>query len=113
MSGGLILASIIYAFALHNENALVGYFLVGGWQLISVLVHAVNKWFTNDHKRPNYHLLIAFTAIAVLVGFLLPEVLWIMMFILLFVSPFMALYYLRICYSEVYIKMQRPLAALK
>jgi hypothetical protein len=47
------------------------------------------------------------------VGGLLYPLLWIVMITLLFAAPFMAIYYTWLCYDEVYVKMQRPLAALK
>ena len=85
--------------------AFAGYFVVGGWQAISMAVHAYNHWFTyNKDKRYIYHWVTAIMLITMPVGSYI---------ILLFISPFMAIFYAWVCYEEVYIKMRRPLALLK
>jgi len=106
---GLILSSVIISFLeksedfLHN-GFLLGYFIVGGWQVISMLAHAYNRCFTSRWgARYIYHWI---TFIAVIT---MPGSFW----VLLYAAPFMAIYYTYLCYKEVYIKMQRPLALLK
>lgn len=114
ISALLILASLIYGLVEHNDTALIGYFVVGGWQVISMVVHTINRWYTQlGSKRYYYHLTVLITGILASVGFIFYELLFVIMLILLFASPIMAVYYLRICYNEVYVKMQRQLPALK
>ncbi|MDN3657714.1 hypothetical protein QWZ08_18825 [Ferruginibacter paludis] len=86
-------------------NFLTGYFVVGGWQVISMIVHALNHWFTyNKGKRYAYHWITFISIVTMPLGSVV---------ILVFTAPFMAIWYTWICYEEVYIKMQRPLALLK
>jgi hypothetical protein len=85
-------------------NFLLAYFIVGGWQVISMLVHAYHKCFTiRWGARYNYHW-ITFIVIVTM-----PASFW----VLIFTAPFMAIYYTWLCYKETYVKMQRPLALLK
>ena len=83
----------------------VGYFVVGGWQVISMLVHIAQKWFTDKGgARYIYNWITLVSLITFPLG-----TFW----ILLFTAPFMAVYYTYQCYDEVYVKMQRPPALLK
>jgi hypothetical protein len=93
---------------------MVGYFVVGGWQLISMLVHITNNWFTNRHSaRYVYQTFVLVIICLGITGIIVPQVLMAMLFLLVFVSPFMAIYYTWLCYHELTVRMQRPLAALK
>lgn len=87
------------------ETIIVCYFIVGGWQVVSMIVHAVSRTFTYRRgARYVYHWITFFSLITMPVGFA-----W----VLVFTAPFMAVYYTWLCYHEVYVKMQRPLALLK
>jgi hypothetical protein len=98
---GFATASIIN----RDATLLLGYIVVGSWQIISMIVHAANNSFVNKGgERYVYHW-IAFIAVVTL-----PFGSY---FILLFIAPVMACFYTRICYIEVFIKMKRPLALLK
>jgi hypothetical protein len=93
---------------------LLGYFVVGGWQVISMIVHAANGWFTEGgSKRYTYHWIVVITFMIVLLGFAIYPILIYLLFMLLFVSPFMAVYYTWLCFDEVRKMNQRPLALLK
>jgi hypothetical protein len=84
---------------------LAGYFFVGGWQVISMIVHTIEKCFTyKGGSRYVYHWATFISLITMPLG---------SVWILLFAAPVMAVYYTWICHEEVYIKMQRPLALLK
>ncbi len=110
----LIVAVSIVSFIKLDYTFLIGYCIVGGWQMISMIVHAVNGWFTHRKAgRYYYHASVAILAAITLMGLLVYPVLWVVMVALLFAAPFMAIYYTWLCYDEVYVKMQRPLAALK
>lgn len=86
-------------------DLLVGYFVVGGWQVISMLVHVFTGTFIYTlGARSVYHWITLFSVVTIPIG---------SMWILLFTAPFMAVYYTWLCYHEVYVKMQRPLALLK
>ena len=113
ISVGLILGSVIYG-AKENLNFFAGYFIVGGWQVISMLIHFFNKWFCErGSKRYNYHRTVVVILLCTALGFVVYPLLMLVCFTLLFIAPVMAIYYTWICYNEIHVKMQRPLALLK
>ena len=109
----VLIPGSIVAGCIQNDFWFYGYFIVGGWQLISMSVHTWQRWFTTDPGRRNYHRLVLIVLIAALTGAIWKTVLFILAVLLLFSAPLMAVYYSWICYTEVYVKMQRPLALLK
>lgn len=113
MSILLILSCCIYGL-FNTKYLIIGYFVVGGWQLASMLVHKINKWFTPRHSARHYYQTIV-VVIFCLAGTALiaKEVIMPLMFFMIFASPVMAVYYTWLCYYELTVKMQRPLAALK
>ena len=101
----LITAFTIYCLIKRDESFFIAYFVVGGWQVISMLVHVFNGCFIyKGGSRYIYHWITLVSIITMPIGSI-----W----ILLFTAPFMAIYYTWLCYHEVYVKMQRPLALLK
>ena len=114
LSLALIITAVVYSITRLDETFFYGYFLVGGWQCVSMIVHTWNGWFTNKGgARMNYHLAVVAILAVALAGTLFNPLLYIVLLVLLFAAPFMALYYTRLCYIEVHVKMQRPLALLK
>lgn len=88
-----------------NNTLLTGYFITGGWQVISMLTHAWNRCFTVKWgARHIYHWITFISLVTIPVG---------SFWILFITAPFMAVYYTYLCYHEVTVKMQRPLAILK
>jgi hypothetical protein len=83
----------------------ISYLIIGGWQLISMIVHAYNGWF-NEQKslRRIYHWIAGLSLVTIPIGSYI---------LLMFMSPVMAAYYTWLCYDEVYVKMKRPLSILK
>lgn len=101
----LIIGFSIASLLLRNSIFIAGYFTVGSWQVISMIIHAKNGWFTNKGgARYIYHWVTLVSLITFPIG---------SFFILLFTAPVMAIYYNWLCYHEVKFKMQRPLALLK
>ena len=109
ISIGLIISFtvlIIYdaaGFDVMNSLIFTSYFFIGGWQVISMLVHAITGTFTYG-ARYIYHWITLIAVATMPVGSF--WILWI-------TAPFMAVFYTWLCYREVYIKMKRPLAMLK
>ncbi|MBS1510161.1 MAG: hypothetical protein JST86_04925 [Bacteroidetes bacterium] len=93
------------AFTINNQ-VFYGYFAVGGWQVISMIVHAVNGWFTNRRTgaRYIYHWIVVIALVTFPAG---------SFFILLFTAPFMAVGYTALCCRETWYIMHRPLSLLK
>jgi hypothetical protein len=99
-------ALIIYqgrGFSIANNLLFTAYFVVGGWQVISMIIHAAAGCFTYG-ARYVYHWITLMALITIPIG---------SFWILLFTAPFMAVFYTWLCYREVYIKMKRPLELLK
>ncbi len=110
----LIVAFTLLSLVKLDYTFLLGYGVVGAWQAASMVVHAVKGWFTyRKAARYYYHISVAVLAALTLIGLLAYPVLWAVMLVMLFAAPFMAVYYAWLCYHEVSVKMQRPMAALK
>lgn len=94
---------------------LIGYFVVGAWQLISMGVHIYNRCFTiKGGCRYYYHWIVATIIVVSIITSAVPVVrLYLSLLPLLLAAPLMAVFYTWMCYDEVYVKMQRPLAVLK
>jgi len=101
----LIAGFAIYCLIKQDGSYLLAFFVVGAWQVTSMLFHAVNRIFTYKRGSRYYYQWIALISLLTMpIG---------SVWILLFIAPFMAIYYTCLCYHEVYVKMQRPLAVLK
>ncbi|MEO6491131.1 MAG: hypothetical protein ABIO04_14410 [Ferruginibacter sp.] len=101
----LIMSFTVAGLLKMDETFIIGYFVVGGWQVISMAIHAFNHWFTQRKGvRRIYHWITAISLLTMPAG---------SFWILLFTAPFMAMYYAWICYIEVYVKLQRPITLLK
>ncbi len=114
VSVGLIVGFFVAALINKDETFLFGYFIIGGWQIVSMLVHVWGRWFCNKgSSRYNYHLLVIILLLLSLSGFVFYGFLFGLMYVMLFAAPVMAVFYTWLCYNEVYVKMKRPLAVLK
>lgn len=101
----LIATFVVYWLIKRGDSIFLAYFVVGGWQVISMLVHQYNRCFTyKGGRRQIYHWITLVSIITMPLG---------SFWILFFTAPFMAIFYTWLCYREVYFKMQRPLAMLK
>ncbi len=103
VSVGLIIVFTVLSLFKQDNTFMTGYFVVGGWQVTSMLTHVFTGTFTNG-ARSIYHWITLIAVFTMPIGSI-----W----ILLFAAPFMAVYYTWLCYNEVYVKMKRPLAVLK
>ncbi|MDB5191566.1 MAG: hypothetical protein JWQ96_1129 [Segetibacter sp.] len=105
----LMIVGFVIAAIAGNSNAYIsGYFIVGAWQLTSMLIHNHNKWHTRKGS-PRFIfqivvvLTILFTAISVIIplsGFL-PT--------LLFVASVLVVSYALLSYKEIVYYSKRPL----
>ena len=109
----LIVVFITFSLAKRDYTFLIRYSMVGVWQLISIVIHLYNAWFTQNGSQRYYYTWAVFIIIIIAVsGFAIYPLLLIFYF-LLFASPFMALYYIWICYREIKQLNQPPLHQLK
>ena len=110
----LILVFVIISFINQDITWIIGYFVVGGWQVISMIIHAFFGWFTvKNSRRYVYQYIVLIIIVLALLGLIVEPILVLLAFPMLFAAPVMAIYYTWICYEEVYVKMQRPLFFLK
>lgn len=110
----LIIGFFIYSLIQRDYTFLIGYCVVGGWQIISMIVHAARQWFTDTHgTRYTYHWIVAIICVATVIGLIFPSMLMLVLYPMIFAAPFMAVLYTCLCYRELYVKMKRPLADLK
>ncbi len=101
----LIVAFAIATIINQDYAFLLGYFVVGAWQVISMLVHAYHRIFTyKGGTRYVYHWITLISLVTMPVG---------SYWILLFTAPFMAVFYMWLCFEEVRKMNQRPLAIFK
>jgi hypothetical protein len=114
ISIALIVIFLILSFINQDMTFIVGYFVVGGWQVISMIVHAIYGWFTGKGGRRNIYHWVVFCLISIaLLGLVANVLLAILAYPMLFAAPFMAVYYTWICFDEVHVKMKRPIEVLK
>ncbi len=110
----LLITFLVYSLIRLDYTFVYGYFVIGAWQCCSMIVHIWNHWFTTAiGARKNYHMAVMIILVLTLLGSVYGPLLYAVMFCMLFAAPLMALYYTRLCYLELYVKMQRPLAQLK
>jgi hypothetical protein len=112
----LIVIFLVMGF-IHSIWFLYGYFIVGGWQVISMIVHELAGWFViRGSLRRSYHVIVL---VIMILGcsFIIYEPLafisYLLCFIMLFAAPVMALFYTSLCYNEWKSLSRRPLSVLK
>lgn len=98
----LVLQTEHFGLVYNNFNLLItGYFVVGGWQVISMLVHVFARKFVQKSKiRVIYHGIVLIVITLGLSIFIIPEFGLLILFLLLYTAPFMAVFYTFICYYE-------------
>ncbi len=113
ISVGLIFSFTIIVFleakklSFLNDSLLLGYFVVGTWQVISIIIHLVHKnKILISSLRKIYSLVTLICLITMPMGFL-------MFAILFYLAPFMAIFYTCICGIELFSKAKRSLDQLK
>ena len=107
----LIAGSIIYALAAGDERFIYPYFVVGGWQVTSFLLHAA---FSRDYYPLKSRKWYGWCLVIVIgSGLVLFYVLVFYLMALLFVAPVMAIWYLVICFMEVNLLHKKAFIHLK
>ena len=105
ISSILIIVFLVATLIKGDYTFIIGYLFIGGWQVISMLAHAYCHSFTEKGSiRRNYHWITFISLITMPIG---------SFWILLFIAPFMAVFYAWLCYDEVRKMNQRPIDILK
>ncbi len=100
---------IICAIFLKGNTLFAFYFIVGGWQLISVLIHVFAKKMLKAESRQVYHVVLLLVLLFLIIGLFVTSIMWLLLYGLLFLSPLLAIWYLIICYTEIKVNQSRDL----
>ena len=108
----VIVGCIIFSLFVQ-EYILSCYFVVGTVQVLDMIFHELKNWFTTKgSNRYYYHRLVlvcvSLMALAPVIGFLA-----FIFYIMIFVAPFMAIYYSVVCYKETRVVKAKELIHLK
>jgi len=105
----IIVVFLVGSFWANQQWMLTGYFVVGSWQVLSMLIHQINKWHLQKGSRRWYYHIIATTILIIIITAIIIPSLFMVWFIMLVAAPIMALFYAFICYREVFHPVKRPL----
>jgi hypothetical protein len=70
-----------------------GYFVLGGWQVMSCLVHVASPQYRKRTGRRVYYVLLGLALLFLLISIVFSDMLIAYLFVMLFVSPFIAAFY--------------------
>jgi len=99
-SAALLITGAIWFF--DTELALMVFFLgIGGWQLVSMSIHLVQRWNQHHLGRKIYQYTLLLILGIFLIGLASVTIMIWTMYSLLYITPLLAFYYLIICYVEV------------
>jgi hypothetical protein len=90
----LLISSFAIWFLISNslESVLTSYFIVGAFQVVGMIIHAWNRWFTSAWSiRWVYHWLSFVLLVTMPIG---------SVWLLVYISPLLALLYVFICGRE-------------
>lgn len=106
--------TLFLAYDFTSECLFTSYYAIGCWQLVSLFVHLLMKWFTQKGTpRFLYQITVAFILCIALSGLVVKEIMGPLAIVMFFLAPVMAIYYTVICHMEIHTIMKRPLDALK
>ena len=102
-SAALLVVGAIWFF--DADMAITSFFLgIGGWQLLSMFIHLVQRWNQQFAARRVYQYSLLVLALVFLTSLLYaPVMIWVLYF-LLFIAPVLAVYYTVLCYLEFFKK---------
>lgn len=103
----------------NTDFLLSAYLIVGGWQVLSMFIHLFSSHlYIRTHLRKVYEMIIIFLLFGGLLCFLLGYLteggsIFIFLYLLLFGSPLLAIYYQVVCYYEYRLLLKKELIHLK
>lgn len=106
----------------HPTMIFTSYFIVGGWQLFSMIIHFFNNWFVvKGSVRKAYHqfvlwIFVSFFGLALVAYTLFPgieTIILVYLYLLLVFAPVMAIFYTILCFMEWQDLRPKPMARLK
>ncbi|HNP21421.1 MAG TPA: hypothetical protein PKM63_09985 [Panacibacter sp.] len=109
----LIILICIIAIVMDQIDFYRAYFIAGGSQLLSMLLHECLRYFTTKGTQRRVYHNICYILCGCMLLTPLVYVTGVVFIPLLFAAPLMALYYLHLCYKETFVYLKRPLSILK
>ncbi|QEC42219.1 hypothetical protein [Pseudobacter ginsenosidimutans] len=96
---GISIGLAVASNSIQSDYMFVPYFLVGGWQIFSVIVHLVGEGFRFGTMRKIYLVTLLLVLVILIISVPTEAIIYSLMG-LLFFSPLMAIFYLATCYKE-------------
>jgi hypothetical protein len=116
----LLLLFMMYAILFRSNNLLGGnsssmwffgsYFMLGGWQLLSCVVHLAWPAYRRLKARIVYYVILGIILLATLLSFFVGDALIVVLLGCMFITPVVALFYFIMCIMELS-KMKPQIAA--
>jgi len=108
----IIIGCIIACVAIP-QYALGCYFVVGAVQVLDMIIHELKTWFTNKNSNRYYYHRIVLVCVSLMALTPLINAFFFIYYLLVFIAPFMAVYYTVICYRETRVVKAKELIHLK
>lgn len=121
ISAVLIITAISITLTTGIYRNFYWYFIVGGWQIVSMIIHEINHWFVPEGSiRRLYHRVVAWMFVILvawlLIGGVIPATfllyILIYLYLLLVFTPVMAIFYTILCFIEWKESHAKPMARL-
>ncbi|WP_127131032.1 hypothetical protein [Pseudoflavitalea rhizosphaerae] len=96
---GIAIGLAVASNSIQSDYMFVPYFLVGGWQIFSVIVHLVGEGFRFGAMRKIYLVTLLLVLVILIISVPTEAIIYSLLG-LLFFSPVMAIFYLATCYRE-------------
>lgn len=109
----VLFACWVFSLLVRSEYFFDFYFIIGGWQLVSLLFYWVSKASNYDEKQNIFRLIIIFFLILIITGLLYHPLLGLILLMLFFCSPVLFICYTYTCFLEINYLKRRPLYQLK
>jgi hypothetical protein len=98
----LIVGGFVYGLIIQDFSFVIGYFIVGGWQVLSFVLHC---FMTNQHAlksgfRKAYGITLLILLSLCAVSLVTNDPFFLLFIFLLFFSPLMAIGYCYLCFVE-------------
>ncbi len=85
---------------LGNEPFIIPYFTIGGWQLMSALVHAIKPMYNKKIPRRIYLFVLLTVVAGTILAYFQGDAVLMFFYVLLYLTPGMAIYYFVLCIAE-------------
>lgn len=107
----IMIAAFVITAVFNHSSFLYGYIIVGTYQVMNTFIHVCFQH--TSVYRTFYNWVLIVLAIVLGIAAIIPQILYLFAFVMLYISPFIAVAYNAICFYEVKKMQERPLALLK